>query len=154
MRARMWGAIVVAGMALAACSTPGSNAHVWSVAYDYGVPGAAVESHGEVAYYPACRNEILTFAGVTWFPFEPSNTEELPVDPLSALPPPTASADAAVTAETTTYRGPVGAVVAPSPGDDVGTLVIYEGALAYWESDSGKFHTWLTNHKIEYDWAC
>ena len=45
-------------------------------------------------------------------------------------------------------------VVAPGPGDDVGTLVIYKNDLAYWQADSGDLHTWLTNQKLEYGWAC
>ena len=50
--------------------------------------------------------------------------------------------------------GPIGAVVAPGPGDDVGTLVIYENGLAYWQADSGGLHTWLTTREVEYNWAC
>lgn len=62
--------------------------------------------------------------------------------------------DAADAAAVAAVEGPVGAVVAPGPGDDLGTLVIYENDLAYWEPDSGTLSTWLTNTKIEYNWAC
>ena len=140
-----------AAFAIAGCAPQGPDSHTLNTAYDYGVPGRVSASYSSVAYYPACGNETLVFDGRSWFPFTPANVADLPPDPLSAAPSPL---PAATTADTAAFSGPIGAVVAPSPGDDVGTLVIYEGDLAYWESDSGKFHTWLTNHKIEYNWAC
>ncbi len=151
MRARTGVAVAVAALLLAACAPAEPDSHAWGVAYDYGTPGAAARAYADVAYYPACSNEVLTFDGRRWFPFEPANAADFPSDPLSAAP---SALPAADTANTGAFAGPVGAVVAPGPGDDVGTLVIYVGDLAYWESDSGKFHTWLTNHEIEYNWAC
>ncbi len=144
-------AVAVAALLLAACSAPGLTAHAWGVAYDYGTPSAAARAYADVAYYPACSNEVLTFDGRRWFPFEPANAADFPSDPLSAAPSALAAAD---TANTAAFAGPVGAVVAPGPGDDVGTLVIYDNDLAYWESDSGDLNTWLTHHEIEYNWAC
>jgi hypothetical protein len=143
-------ALVLAGaLALAGCGTSGVDRNTPGASYDYGAPGAVVAIYAGVAYYPACGNETLNFDDREWFPFDPSNAADLPSDPLSEVPGSDTSA-AAVSA----FAGPVGAVVAPGPGDDVGTLVIYQNDLAYWESDSGTLSTWLTTSKIEYDWVC
>lgn len=149
---RALAAAAAAAVMLAGCAAAGPDTHVWESAYDYGKPGQVVLVQARVPYYPACKNEILNVGGRTWFPYTPSNADQLPVDPLAEAP--TTAADSVAAGAHGAAVEPVGAVVAPSPGDDVGTLVIYEGDLAYWESDSGKFHTWLTNHKIEYNWAC
>jgi hypothetical protein len=61
------------------------------------------------------------------------------------------AADAATMA---VAAGSVGRVVAPGPGDDVGTLVIYQNGLAYWVSDSGDLDTWLTDTELTYNWVC
>lgn len=152
MYGRGWFAVAAAVvLALAGCTAAGAEPHTWGSSYDYGTPGAVAGSYASVGYYPACHNEALSFNGHRWFPFEPANVAALPADPLGAAPPPSAAADAAALA---VGAGPVGAVGGPGPGDDVGTLVIYENGLAYWESDSGDLKTWLTNHEIEYNWAC
>ena len=143
--------VAAAALLLASCSAQGPDRHTWNTSYDYGVPGRASASYASVAYYPACSNEILTFAGGVWFPFTPANAADFPSDPLSAAPSPSPAAGAL---DAAAYAGPVGAVVTPGPGDDVGTLVIYDNDLAYWQSDSGDLDTWLTNHKVDYNWAC
>lgn len=113
--------------------------------YDFGVPGEVVSVTGDVGFYPACGNEILEWEGRAWFPFTPSNPDAFPDPTLDVLP---------------TIKGwpSVGAsvamVVAPGPGDDVGTLVVYENDLAYWVADSGDLDTWLTNTKLSYNWVC
>jgi hypothetical protein len=144
-------ALVLAGaLALAGCGASEGDGHTPGASYDYGTPGAVVAIYAGVAYYPACGNETLDFDDRLWFPFFPSNAAGLPPDPLSEMPGFVAS-DAAASA---VVEGPVGAVVAPGPGDDLGTLVIYENELAYWQSDSGTLRTWLTTSEIEYNWAC
>lgn len=112
-------------------------------------------THDDVEFYPACGNETLTYDGKMWFPFTPEDT--------TGFPP---RGDDAAAASVTAVLGVGGAsghgvvlarvplVIAPGPGDDVGTLTVYEGGFAYWESDSGNLETWLTNIKIEYNWAC
>jgi len=153
MRGRVGLAAILAVLLLAGCAAPGAAPHTWGTSYDYGTPGAVADAFSGVVYYPACGNELLTFDGRRWFPFEPSNAADLPSDPLSAASGSDA-ADAADVASLVVGAGPVGAVVAPGPGDDVGTLVVFENDLAYWESDSGRFSTWLTTREIEYNWAC
>lgn len=164
MRARLWGALAGV-MLLSACAIPGLDRDSWNPDDDYGTPGAVIGGDNGVPYYPACGNEILTFDDKQWFPFEPASLEGFPTDPLADAPPPhpTAGEPPAPSADakggvgdiaTLDVAAPVGAVVAPGPGDDVGTLVIYDNDLAYWESDSGGLSTWLTAHEIEYNWVC
>ena len=154
MRLRTSIAATVAALMLAACAAPGTEPHAWGSSYDYGTPGAVVRAHASVGYYPACGNEVLSFDGRKWYPYEPMNSSDLPSDPLTAVPASLSASGAEDAASVTGGAGPIGAVVAPGPGDDVGTLVIYENDLAYWQADSGGLHTWLTNRKIEYNWAC
>ena len=41
-----------------------------------------------------------------------------------------------------------------APGDDTGTLTIYDDGTAYWVSDNGDLDTWLTTDEITYEWVC
>lgn len=160
MRMRTTAAAAAAAMAvlmLAGCVAPGPEPHSWDASYDYGTPGAVEATYSAVGYYPACGNEVLSFEGRQWFPFTPESLDGFPTDPLSAIPSPAADASSGVAAyasDLSVAAGPVGAVVAPGPGDDVGTLVIYENDLGYWESNSGTLSRWLTSHEIEYNWVC
>lgn len=43
------------------------------------------------------------------------------------------------------------AVPAPEPGDDIGTLTIYEDGTARFESESGT-EAWLTEEEQTYNW--
>lgn len=119
---------MLGGCASSAASSPGPKQSV-------------VES---VQFYPACGNETLTLDGVTWYSFVPDDDADFPT-PLALAggdwPGPGSS------------RG-VSKVVAPGPGDDTGTLVIYDGGYAYFRSDNGEITTWLTADKIEYNFVC
>lgn len=121
---------------------------------DLGSPGTQIATYEDVQFYPACGNETLAHDGKLWFPFRPANPEDFP-DPSAK-----ADADAAVSMRDGTASSPgtvsvaVGMVVPPGPGDDVGTLTVYEGGFAYWISDSGNLDTWLTTTTIEYLWMC
>ncbi len=158
MRARL-GAALVGVALLSACAMPGGGQESWSPTDDFGSPGDAVASYTDVAYYPACGNETLTFEGQAWFPFDPVHTDGLPANPLADAPPPSPAASAMDAGGGAGGNGapaasPVGAVAAPGPGDDVGTLVIYENDLAYWQNDTGTLKRWLTQHYLEYNWVC
>ncbi|WP_062210686.1 hypothetical protein [Demequina oxidasica] len=116
-----------------------------------GCASGAASSPGEqqqvvegVEYYPACGNETLTFDGMTWYQFDPDNTENFPT-PVAF-----AAADLPGLGMSRSTK----AVVAPGPGDDTGTLVVYDGGYAYFRSDSGDFTTWLTTDKIDYNFVC
>ncbi len=138
------GALVL-GTLLAGCASPGADDGVeYGETLDLGVPGAVIEVVEGVAGYPACGNEPITHGGVTWYPFEPANLDEFP--DVAAL--------AGGGLGGGTMRIVLPGVVEPGPGDDTGTLVIYEGGFAHWESDSGDLETWLTDQPLEYWWAC
>lgn len=163
---RFFALTAVVGLLLAGCAAPGSKPHSWDSTYDYGTPGPVISAHGDVKYYPACGNEVLTFEGRTWFQFKPMHPDAMPHDPLASAPVSTGDAGDAASPTPSALglvggaggRGVLGMavhrVVAPGPGDDVGTLVIYENDLAYWQSNTGGLSRWLTNHEIEYNWVC
>ena len=101
-----------------------------------------------VAFYPACGNEILEYEGSTWYPLLPDDQKPAPTD----LAQPTAQALGASGGRGISTS--VHFVVAPGPGDDTGTLTIFDDGTAYWVSDNGDLDTWLTTDEITYDWVC
>ncbi len=128
---------------------------------DLGSPGAQVATYQDVKFYPACGNETLDYQGKTWFPFRPANLEDFPgadgatnADASAAAATGIGGASSPGTASASVRALSLPAVVAPGPGDDVGTLTVYEKGFAYWVSDSGDLDTWLTNHELTYNWAC
>jgi len=122
---------------------------------DLGSPGAQVATYQDVHFYPACGNETLDYQGKRWFAFTPSNPQDFPhVDASAASATNAGTASAPGTASASVRAVSLPAVVAPGPGDDVGTLTVYEEGFAYWVSDSGDLDTWLTNREITYNWAC
>jgi hypothetical protein len=134
----------VAALALAGCSyLVGWNG---SGGVDVGRhgPGNLVETYGEVEYYPACGNELVEFEGTTWYPFKPTTDWPEPI-----FDGPTASALALPSGG----KG-IAMVAAPGPGDDVGTLLVFDNGIAYFMSDSMNIHTWLTTRHITYNWVC
>lgn len=137
-------------LALAGCAL-GPSTLTYDERSDHGVPGEALQVDSGVRYYPACGNEVLSWEGSRLYPFTPVNLDEFPEQPIPDWADAEAAASDGAVFASAAYAP---AVVAPGPGDDVGTLVIYEGALAYWESDSGELATWLTRDEIEYAWVC
>lgn len=119
---------------------------------DLGSPGARIATYEGVSFYPACGNETLAYEGKLWFPFAPANPEDFPTPDATAAA--VGLGGVAAASEPGTVSASVGMVIAPGPGDDVGTLTAYDGGFAYWVSDSGDLDTWLTNTKLEYTWAC
>lgn len=95
-----------------------------------------------VDYYGACGNETVVVGGTTLYPLFP--------DEMATLD---------IAAHPTGTTAPAGfvrtapAVVAPGPGDDVGTMVLYDDGIARFESESGRV-LWLTTAVHEYDWVC
>ena len=136
-------AALVIGTLLTACASPtgvspGGGGEV-------GEPGAVLEVVTDVEYYPACGNELLVLGETTWYPFVPEDPATLPS--VAAL-----VHSGGLGGGMTRATLPV--VVAPGPGDDVGTVTIFEGGLAHFVSDSGDLQTWLTTDRIEYTWVC
>lgn len=144
------------GCATAGGSTaplPGPDGRV-----DLGSPGAQVATYDGVPFYPACGNETLAYEGKVWFSFRPENPADFPI--AAGVAADEASAAGTGTSGVAAASAPggastsIGMVIAPGPGDDMGTLTVYENGFAYWVSDSGDLDTWLTNTKIEYLWVC
>lgn len=155
---RAWTSLsVTAALVLGGCASGGgtSGPVEWDSEIDLGVPGEWIETVVDVEYYPACGNEVLTFEGDQWHPFTPSNLDDFPSEPraLATAPLGFSRASAVVPAEAVpAVVAP--AVVEPGPGDDIGTLSLYEGGFAHWTSRSGGLETWLTTSEIEYTWMC
>ena len=112
---------------------------------------AIVSVEDGVPFYPACGNETLDHDGVTWFPvahvgFSPYD-EELTarLEEIGAVP-----------REPSPVQGVNGLarVVAPGPGDDVGTLVVWADGVARWVSDSGTLDVWMVDDELTYNWVC
>lgn len=112
-------------------------------------PGAGtgtevVETIEGVDYYYACGNEVLQLPdGRRFYPF----AEQHAVDEEAYLGAPAPSAATASVVAATL------AVPAPEPGDDTGTLTVYEDGTARFVSDSGT-EAWLTEDEQTYNWEC
>lgn len=134
-------------VSLTGCSRDLVAPHDRPIAVHETAPGRQVSVVAGVAYYPACGNELLTHDGTVWYPFTPERPQDFPT-PVArgdGGPGPGLSRDAPIV---------LPAVVAPGPGDDIGTLTIFDNGIAYFVTDSGDLSTWLTTEKITYTWAC
>ncbi|MFK5636015.1 MULTISPECIES: hypothetical protein [unclassified Ornithinimicrobium] len=127
--------------------------------------GAVVQVYEDVAFYPACGNEVLDLNGTTWYQLLPDEQDILDQgrDPESSVGPAsperfTSVGSSAIPAEVPmmTLRGGIHVpmVVAPGPGDDTGEVTVFTDGLALFESDSGDLTTWLTTEERTYTWAC
>lgn len=94
----------------------------------------------DAQYYYACGNEVLVLDdGRVFYPLLREDQETFDTEPYAA--------GAIVSVDR------FAAVMPPGPGDDTGTLTIYEDGMAHWVSDSGT-EAWLTTETIEYNWMC
>ena len=132
-------AVVVVGLALA-----------WSHFRVPSAPGSPTQTLVLAGYYPACGNETLVVDGTTWYPIKRSDWQE----PIFDAPTPDATAGASGASGGRGIAASVPMVAAPGPGDDHGTLLVYDNGIAYWNSDSGNIHTWLTTAPQTYNWVC
>ena len=117
-------------------------------------PGAVgiVSIEEGVAFYPACGDESLIHDGITWYQVQ---RFDYPVvfDSIFEVPRNGVEEDLlSTTGEPTGFGGL--RVVEPGPGDDIGTLVIWEDGFARWTSDSGDLVAWLTQDELVYEWTC
>ena len=133
-------------------SAPGasSSASVVSLVPDPD-PAAIVGVYEAIQFYPACVNERLDHQGVTWYPIVAAGVR--PIDPALQ---PRVDEIFAIDRENSPVTGVRGIVrvVAPGPGDDIGTLVVWEDGVARWVSDSRDLDVWMIDDEIEYMWAC
>lgn len=102
------------------------------------------ETIAGVDYYYACGNEVLELPdGRRFYPFV--EQDQVNEDAYLGAPPPQgASARFAVATL---------AVPMPEPGDDTGTLTIFEEGTARFVSETG-IEAWLTDEEQTYNWVC
>lgn len=149
-------AALVVALGLGGCAPGAVSPLAWDDRLDLGVPSTMIETVEGVEYYPACGNEVLEWQGKTYYPYRPVREPEL----LTVLETTSLALAKVDSRPSVTDVGwarlsiPVGTVAAPGPGEDVGTLTVFEGGHAYWESNSGQLHTWLTTTELTYTWVC
>ncbi len=121
---------LLAGCGEAATSTSG------------GVPVTDVVEN--VGYYYACGNEVLQLPdGRSFWPL----LEQDRVNRTKYLDTPTDDNALAFTGSLTL------AVAPPRPGDDIGTLTVYEDGMAKYVSHRGTT-AWLDDEPVTYGWEC
>jgi len=102
------------------------------------------ETIEDVDYYYACGNEVLELQdGRRFYPF----VDQDEVDQDAYASGPTSGAPSA------TFVAAALLVLPPEPGDDTGTLTIYEDGVAQFVSDSGT-EAWLREEEQAYNWDC
>lgn len=109
-------------------------------------PIGVAEIRVGTAFYPACGNETLGFGEATRYSIDDRRLVDFepwlyadPYEAIAALP-------------DGIRRTP--RVASPGPGDDIGTLVIYDDDIAFFISDSGDLERWLTTEPLTYDFVC
>lgn len=128
-------------------------------------PGTVVQVHEDVAFYPACGNEVLDLYGTTWYQLLPEEQRPMPddLDYENSIAPASPGTFTMVRSALRPSQEPsmslthgrnVPAVVAPGPGDDVGDVTVFTDGLALFESDSGDLTTWLTLEERTCNWVC
>lgn len=102
------------------------------------------ETIEDVEYYYACGNEVLELPdGRRFYPFV--DQDRVDEDAYAGAPMSRAVAVPLVAATL--------AVPEPQPGDDTGTLTIYEDGTALFVSETGT-EAWLTEEEQTYNWVC
>jgi hypothetical protein len=97
----------------------------------------------DVEYYGACGNETLVVGSSTFYPLLPDER-----DALDNAKYPLNRPNGLVSGIGGGLR-----VVPPGPGDDIGTLTVYNDGIARFQSDSGRT-IWLSTDQRTYDWDC
>lgn len=96
---------------------------------------SVVEVYEDVSFYGACGNEVLHHEDLVLYQLLPE--EEIDV---------------------TRYGSGMGvhvrAVAPPGPGDDIGTLTLYDDGYARFVSENGEYDIWLTEEERDYNWVC
>ena len=114
-------------------------------------PVAVVKVLDGVEAYPACGNEPFTHEGVTWYPiahvgFDPFDSRlKALLERVLAV-----ERDMPDTSDVSQFAR----VSPPGPGDDVGTLIVWEDGVGRWTSDSGDLDVWVTVEEVTYSWVC
>ena len=105
---------------------------------------AVAETIAGVDYYYACGNEVLELPdGRRFYPFV--EQEQVDEDAYLSAPSPHRAS--------TRLAAATLAVPMPEPGDDTGTLTIFEDGTARFVSETGT-EAWLTDEEQTYNWVC
>lgn len=103
------------------------------------------ETIAEVDYYYACGNEVLELPdGRRFYPFV--DQDQVDEDAYLSAPVPQSASVRLATATLV-------AVPMPEPGEDIGTLTIFEDGTARFVSETG-IEAWLTDEEQTYNWEC
>lgn len=107
-----------------------------------------VATFEDVHWYPPCATEPVLIGGTLYYPLPMMDVTGNAPGPFNDSTYPLASG-----VGTRGRLGALGRVVAPGPGDDVGTVIVYSDGMARFESDSGNVD-WLTSEKQTYGYIC
>ena len=122
-----------------------------SVSASPAAPVAIVGAYESVEFYPACGSETLDHLGVTWYQLLHSGNQAM-------YPALQERFDEAMRIERD--ESPVRSIAgfvrvpAPSPGDDIGTLVVWADGVSRWVSNNGQLDVWMADEKIVNPWPC
>lgn len=106
---------------------------------------AVAETIAGVDYYYACGNEVLELPdGRRFYPF----VDQDQVDKDAYLSAPWGQSASVRLATATLVAVPM-----PEPGEDIGTLTIFEDGTARFVSETG-IEAWLTDEEQTYNWEC
>lgn len=129
-----WILLVVMSMLLFSCGSDKATS---------AEPVAVVEVFNGFEYYGPCGNETLAVDGMMLYPLLSAELAALDVDQYPSHPD-----ELSEQGLTAPLR-----VSPPGPGDDTGTLLLYEDGMARFESDNGHV-SWLSDEQRTYEWEC
>ncbi len=138
--------IAMGAVAVAGCSDDGDAGPATFKPASVSVPSgdvAITEAFDGFQYYGACRNETVMVGATMFYPLLQEQLDRLDVSRYATEAPPTTGAKSGLAAR----------VVPPGPGDDIGTMIVFEDGIARFESESGRV-LWLTDQEQTYDWEC
>ena len=137
--------------------TSGIDVNAWVEEQSAGevdpAPLSIAEVFEGVPFYPACGNEQLVHDGITWYQVQSADYPEIAMD-IFEVPRDGLEEDLLRTDSEPTGFAAAPRVVEPGPGDDTGTLVVWEDGFARWVSDSGDLVAWLVQTELTYEWDC
>ncbi len=139
-------AVALGAISVAGCSDDGDAGPATFKPASVSVPSGDVaikEAFDGFQYYGACGNETVLVGETTFYPLLPDELARLDESRYASEAPPTTGAKSGLAAR----------VVPPGPGDDVGTMLVFEDGIARFESESGRVR-WLTDQEHTYNWEC
>ena len=130
------GTTVLVLITSAACTNEPSGGPGTEVVTQVGIS----ETYDDFDYYGPCANEPLQIGDTTFYP--------LLDDEIAALDRDRYAPAGSASDVTGMLR-----IAPPGPGDDIGTMTVYEDGVARFETDSGK-EWWFNDQEHTYNWEC